>query len=106
MIFLGIFGGACCVAAIILEAWIAILLRKNRTRGSPSSKSSATSGMDVQLAIRVILFGFFIFAGLALSIISIFNWTSVVPDLCFASFSIAVFAIFGSQQDILRVWQK
>lgn len=107
MVFLGIFGGACCVAAIILEAWIAILLRKNRNNNnSPSSKSSGTSGMDVQLAVRVILFGFFIFAGLALSVISIFNWTSVVPDLCFAVFSIAVFAIFGSQKDILRVWQR
>jgi hypothetical protein len=107
--FIGIFGGACCVLAIILEAWIGILLHKNRSRTMPSSKtksSSGTSGMDLQLAVRVMLFGFYIFAGLALSIISVINWTSVVPDLCFSTFSLAVFAIFGSQQDILRVWKN
>ncbi|KIM32965.1 hypothetical protein M408DRAFT_189973 [Serendipita vermifera MAFF 305830] len=107
-IFLGVFGGACCVAAIILEAWIGILLRKNRSRTTPSakSKSSAGSGMDLQLAVRVVLFGFYIFFGLGLSIISIINWTSVVPDLCFSTFSLAVFFIFGSQQDIIRVWKR
>ncbi|PVF96256.1 hypothetical protein CPB86DRAFT_816513 [Serendipita vermifera] len=121
-IFVGIFGGLCCVVAIILEAWIAFLLRANRRKRelhrnanninttnnnqtSPSS-TSTTSGMDVQLAIRVILFGFYIFFGLALSITSVLNWTSVVPDLCFSTFSIAVFAIFGSQQDIVRVWKR
>ena len=107
-IFLGVFGGACCVVAIILEAWIGILLHKNRSRTTPSakSKSSAGAGMDLQLAVRVVLFGFYIFAGLALSVVSIINWTSVVPDLCFSTFSLAVFAIFGSQQDILRVWKN
>jgi hypothetical protein len=122
-IFVGVFGGLCCVAAIVLEAWIALLLQKNRrkrdlrrnanqnitnpnTNHTSPSSTSTTSGMDVQLAIRVILFGFYIFFGLALSIISILNWTSVVPDLCFSTFSIAVFAIFGSQQDIMRVWKR
>lgn len=94
--------------AIVLEAWIGILLHKNRSRTTPStkSKSSAGSGLDFQLAVRVVLFGFYIFAGLALSVVSIINWTSVVPDLCFSTFSLAVFAIFGSQQDIVRVWKK
>ena len=62
--------------------------------------------MDIQLAVRVMLFGFYIFVGLALSVISVIDWTSVVPDLCFSTFSLAVFAIFGSQRDILRVWKN
>ncbi|CAG7847830.1 SubName: Full=Uncharacterized protein {ECO:0000313/EMBL:CCA77879.1} [Serendipita indica DSM 11827] len=112
-IFLGIFGGVCCVVAIILEAWIAFLLRSNKKSASrnhapydDSKNSTSSSKLDLQLAIRVMLFGFYIFAGLALSIVSILNWTSVIPDLCFSTFSIAVFAIFGSQHDVVRVWKK
>ncbi|KAG8836285.1 hypothetical protein FRC17_007435 [Serendipita sp. 399] len=120
MTFLGVFGGVCCVLAIGMEAWIAILLRTNKSKSThkhnhhylsnanrtQSVDTSASSRLDLQLAVRVVLFGFYIFFGLALSIISVFNWTSVVPDLCFSTFSIAVFAIFGSQQDVMVVWKK
>ncbi|KAG8869354.1 hypothetical protein FRC20_001572 [Serendipita sp. 405] len=121
MIFLGVFGGICCVLAIGMEAWIAILLRSNKSksthkhnhhytndanRNQSMDTSASSSRLDLQLAVRVILFGFYIFFGLALSVLSILNWTSVVPDLCFATFSIAVFAIFGSQQDVMGVWKK
>jgi hypothetical protein len=42
----------------------------------------------------------------SLSVISIQDWWSVVPDICFSTFPLAFFFIFGSQRDILRLWRR
>jgi hypothetical protein len=42
----------------------------------------------------------------SLSVVSIHDWWSVIPDLCFSTFGIAFFLIFGSQKGILRLWRR
>ena len=41
-----------------------------------------------------------------LSVVSIQDWWSVIPDLCFSTFGLAIFFVFGSQKDILRLWRR
>jgi hypothetical protein len=79
--------------------------------------------MDVSLILRVIAFGGTILFGIAydalwpgcgsrlilyyssLAGISIKDWYSVIPDLCFATFGIIFFFIFASQRDIIKLWR-
>ena len=42
----------------------------------------------------------------SLSAISIRDWWSVVPDLCFSTFGLGIVFVFGSQKDVLRVWRR
>lgn len=42
----------------------------------------------------------------SLSAISIYDWWSVVPDLCFSTFGLGIVFVFGSQRDILRLWRR
>ena len=84
----------------------------------------AGSGMDISLTLRVIAFGGTILCGLVyddllcsrcgshlttphsrLSGLAIQDWYSVIPDLCFATFGIIFFFIFGSQRDIIELWR-
>src|SRR5258708_6605845 len=80
--------------------------------------------MDTSLILRVILFGATLVGGLLyefpcskcsihlissrsrLAVYSIYDWYSVVPDLCFATFGIIFFIIFASQRDVLRLWRR
>ena len=42
----------------------------------------------------------------SLSALSIYDWWSVVPDLCFSTFGLVIVLVFGSQKDILRLWRR
>ena len=42
----------------------------------------------------------------SLSVLSIQDWWSVIPDLCFSTFGLAIFFVFGSQKDILQLWRR
>jgi len=96
-VFLGAYSATCCVAACILEVFISINLRRNR--------QEVIGDMDVSLILRVIAFGGTILFGIALAGISIKDWYSVIPDLCFATFGIIFFFIFASQRDIIKLWR-
>ena len=84
----------------------------------------AGCGMDTSLILRVVVFGVTLVWGLGydflcsncsnqlissrsrLSGYAIYDWSSVVPDLCFATFGIIFFIIFASQRDIIRLWRR
>ena len=42
----------------------------------------------------------------SLSAISIYDWWSVIPDLCFSTFGLVIVFVFGSQKDVLRLWRR
>jgi len=86
----------CCVSACILEVLVAIKLRGNKQ----------TDDMDTSLVPRVVAFGGTILWGLVLAGITIQDWYSVVPDLCFATFGIIFFFTFASQKDIIELWRR
>ena len=80
--------------------------------------------MNTSLILRVIAFGVTLVWGLVydflcskcgsylmafrsrLSGLAIYDWYSVVPDLCFATFGIIFSIIFASQGDIIRLWRR
>jgi len=62
--------------------------------------------MDTSLILRVIVFGVTLVGGLLLAVYAIYDWYSVVPDLCFAAFGIIFFIIFASQRDVIRLWRR
>jgi len=64
------------------------------------------SGMDTSLILRVIAFGLTLVWGIVLSGYTIYDWYSVVPDLCFATFGLIFFFTFASQRDIIMLWRR
>ncbi|CAL1710329.1 unnamed protein product [Somion occarium] len=100
---LGALGTVAMIVTSVFEIWIVYLLRTNQSR----LKQLIGDGRglcNVSLVVRVIIFGFYVLLGLCLNIISIFDWTSPIPDLFFSTFGIAVVVVFGSQRDIWHIW--
>jgi len=98
-VFIGAYSAICCISACVFEVLIAINIRRNRLL-------MAGSGMDPSLILRVIAFGVTLVWGLALAGFTMYDWYSVVPDLCFATFGIIFCITFASQRDIIRLWRR
>ncbi|KDQ25756.1 hypothetical protein PLEOSDRAFT_1113565 [Pleurotus ostreatus PC15] len=63
-----------------------------------------TDGSEIQLLLRVLIFGVYVFVGMIVNIFSIFAKSSAFPDIFAATIGTGVFLIFGTQPDVLRVW--
>lgn len=134
-VFIGAYSALCCISACVFEGTlsstidfpprvshltlvlIAINLRRNRS-------IMVGSGMDTSLILRVIAFGLTLLWGIvyefpcskcSIRLISfhsrlagytIYDWSSVVPDLCFATFGLIFFFTFASQRDVIRLWRR
>ncbi|KAJ7459885.1 hypothetical protein FB451DRAFT_1405767 [Mycena latifolia] len=61
-------------------------------------------GLDVQLLLRVLVFGVYLIFGFAVNIISMVTPRSIAPDMYAATMGTAVFLVFGTQADVLRTW--
>ncbi|KAF5385707.1 hypothetical protein D9757_005505 [Collybiopsis confluens] len=90
-----------CLGIIMLEIQLGLLLYRN-WRGL--RRAGQSTPFDVQLVVRVIVFGGFVFLGMFVDIISMFSQRSVVPDMYAATAGTVVFLVFGSQADVLRAW--
>jgi len=67
-------------------------------------KVGQKSGVEVQLFVRVLIFVAYIAFGMFAITISIFDPHNLMPDLYAATIGAAVFLLFGTQPDVLRVW--
>ncbi|KIK52075.1 hypothetical protein GYMLUDRAFT_373458 [Collybiopsis luxurians FD-317 M1] len=98
---MAIFTFVVCLGIIMLETQLALLLYRNWRGLRQAGQSTA---VDLQLIVRVIVFGVFIFLGMIVDIVSMFSPRSVVPDIYAATAGTVVFLVFGSQADVLRAW--
>jgi hypothetical protein len=99
LITVGAFSFLACLIAVIMEVWIAVVMLRHRDRAKKR-------GTDVQLVFRIFAFGFYLLLGLGLSIVSVVDFSSIIPDMFFSTYGLAVFIIFGSQKDVLRTWRN
>jgi hypothetical protein len=89
------------VGILMLQLQLAAILYRN-WRGI--RKAGRSSGVDVQLILRVLAFGIYVFFGMVANVISTFVERSFAPDIYAATFGTVVLLVFGTQPDILRVW--
>jgi hypothetical protein len=54
--------------------------------------------------LRVLAFGIYIFFGMIVSIISVFNMGGHVPDIFAATVGAALVLVYGTQADVFRAW--
>jgi len=88
------------LGVVLVRNWKAIQPEKNRGMVEDDKGIGAD---DLQLVIRVMIFGFYIFVGMILSILSINAPKSVVPDMVMASMGSAVVLVFGTQPALWTV---
>jgi hypothetical protein len=98
---MSIFTFIICLGITMLEIQLAMLMYRN-WRGL--RRAGQSTNFDLQLTVRVIIFGAFIFFGIFVDVISMFSQRSLVPDMYAATAGTVVFLVFGSQADVLRAW--
>ncbi|KAJ7761501.1 hypothetical protein DFH07DRAFT_815204 [Mycena maculata] len=85
----------------IQMVYLNVLLYRNwhgmRDAGMPSR-------IDLQLFLRVLIFGVYLIFGFVANILSMADTRSVVPDMYAATIGTVVFLSFGTQADVLRTW--
>lgn len=86
------------VARILFSNWIELKRRVS------DSNLPETRIANPYAAIRIAVFGIYVLLTLCLSFVSIIAPLSPVPDLVSSSIPTAVFVIFGTQADIVRIW--
>ncbi|KAK7469277.1 hypothetical protein VKT23_003761 [Stygiomarasmius scandens] len=84
-----------------LEVQLAMILYRN-WRGL--RQAGHRFNFELQLLLRVVVFGLYIFFGMVVNIISMFNHHNLVPYIYMATVGTVVFLVFGTQADVLRVW--
>lgn len=67
-------------------------------------KAGHSGGTNVQIILRVLLFGIFVVMGVIISALSVFGHDSQVPDLFAATTGLVVFLVFATQHDVLKAW--
>lgn len=98
---MSIFTFIVCLGITLLEFQLAMLLYRNwRMRG----RTGQSTGIDLQLLLRVFAFGVFIFLGMFVDVVSMFSQRSLAPDMYFAFAGLVTFLVFASQSDVLRAW--
>jgi len=68
------------------------------------TQSGRGTAVEFSVILRVVVFGVYVFFGLCVSAIHLFDGSSVIPDIFAASTGTVVFLIFGTQADVWRVW--
>ncbi|TFK40809.1 hypothetical protein BDQ12DRAFT_467703 [Crucibulum laeve] len=96
-----IFTAVFCLFIFILEVHLSMKVYRI-WRGRRNAGRS--SGLDIQLVLRVLAFGLYITFGMVVNVISMLNYDSVLPDMYAATVGTVVFLVFGTQSDVLRVW--
>jgi hypothetical protein len=64
-----------------------------------------SDGANVQILLRVLLFGIYVFMGVIISALSNTERNSPVPDLFAATTGPMVFLVFATQPDVLKAWR-
>ncbi|KJA21245.1 hypothetical protein HYPSUDRAFT_754647 [Hypholoma sublateritium FD-334 SS-4] len=90
-----------CIGIIMLEIHLAMIAYRNWCCLRDAGKHN---GVDYQFIIRVLTFGIFVALGIVANIILMFDSKSVAPDVYAAIAGSAVFLVFGTQADVIRVW--
>ncbi|KAG9227586.1 hypothetical protein PTI98_011148 [Pleurotus ostreatus] len=98
---MAIFTAIVCLAITCLQVRLGTILYRN-WRAIRSARR--TDGSEIQLLLRVLIFGVYVFVGMIVNIFSIFAKSSAFPDIFAATIGTGVFLIFGTQPDVLRVW--
>lgn len=96
-----VFTAVVCVGITILELRFAIILFR-RWRGLRRVGQSAH--LDAQLFLRVFVFGIYIFFGMIVNFIDMFDSHSLAPDMYAATIGTVLVLVFGTQQDVLQAW--
>jgi len=98
---MALFTGAVGIMISGLMVYLAVLLWRNwhgmRHAGMPS-------GLNLQLLLRVFIFGVYIVFGFAVNIISMVAPHNLAPDMYAATIGTVVFLVFGTQTDVLMTW--
>ncbi|KAJ8523240.1 hypothetical protein ONZ45_g332 [Pleurotus djamor] len=90
-----------CFAVTCLEVQLGLILYRN-WRAIRSARRA--SGAEIALLLRVFLFGIYVFIGMVVNVFTVFDRSSVFPDIFAATIGLVVFIIFGTQTDVLHVW--
>ncbi|KAL4251219.1 hypothetical protein ABKN59_006282 [Abortiporus biennis] len=90
-----------CTVTIALQAHMAYLLLKFKHR---IHDNMLVSDIDVDLLVRVAIFTAFQFTATILYLISTFDKSTVLPQMFWASTSMALFVVFASHPSVLRCW--
>jgi len=98
---MSIFTFIVCLGITLLEIQLAMSMYRN---WRVLRRAGQSTGVDLQLLLRVILFGVFVFLGMIIDVISMFSTRSLAPDMYSAFAGLIVFLVFASQSDILRAW--
>jgi len=88
------------LATIYYELRIMMILRRNWVGFRDCGLHVA---FDLQLIVRVVIFGVFIVIGFILAISTIF-FSTLGPDFFTAAVPLVIFMVFGLSTDVLRVW--
>jgi len=102
------FAAVALLMTFVTEVWTVSLLYKRwvavRERGS-----TIRWNIELNLPLRILVFGLFVIVSCSLSVIAIQQPESPAPDLIIASAASFIMVIFGTQRDILRAlcfWRK
>jgi hypothetical protein len=90
-----------CIAITVLEIHLAITLYRN-WRGIKMARRSGP--IDLQILFRVLAFGIYVFFGMIVSLVSVFEKGGRIPDIFAATVGTALILVFGTQADVLRAW--
>ncbi|KAH8109769.1 hypothetical protein DFH11DRAFT_903007 [Phellopilus nigrolimitatus] len=100
---IGLFTAVVCLLSVMLEIHVAICIwrvfRALEVDNNPSGR-----GLDRQLIVRLFVFTGYLLVALAFSAASVKTPKTAVPDIFSASIGMAVFLVFGTHPDVLRVW--
>lgn len=90
-----------CLLITGLEVHLAIVLYR-RWRGM--KRAGLAGSFDFALFIRVLVFGVYIFFGMIVNFIVIFDEHSLAPDTYAATIGAVIVLVFGTQADVFRAW--
>jgi len=90
-----------CIIITAMEGYLAIMLYRNwRVLHSAGLRGV----VDPKFILRVLVFGIYIFFGMIVSLMSMFDERSHFPDIFAATVGLVLFLIFGTQADVFRAW--
>ncbi|KAI0770261.1 hypothetical protein C8Q74DRAFT_886525 [Fomes fomentarius] len=98
---MALFTASMCFLAIVLQVHLAFTLSRSWTA---LRRAGLSAGIDLQLTVRVVVFTAYILCAIGVMVATVANTKSVVPDMFAASIGMALFFVFATQPDVLRVW--
>ncbi|QRW08616.1 hypothetical protein RhiLY_07615 [Ceratobasidium sp. AG-Ba] len=99
----GVLAAVFLVFCVVLQVWIVALVYQ-RFRKSRRLGRAEIGDMPVPFFIRIMAFTTVAFVALVLCFVATWTFTLELPDLIVSSIGVAMFFIFGSQEDVLVAW--